>query len=118
MGHFFVVFQYKFNLREIMLQRWVLSIAVFMAFLPAVSYAAIPSTNYVNNADHLGRGTVKTPLINVYDKYDVRDGVKTEIGETVASGNDARFDTIQIGKAPEVSGAPGDSTDRAVIWIE
>ena len=36
-----------------MLQRWVLNIAVFMAFLPAVSYAAIPSTNYVNNADHL-----------------------------------------------------------------
>lgn len=101
-----------------MLQRWVLSIAVFMAFLPVVSYAAIPSTNYVADADHLDNGTVKTPLINVYDKYDVRDGVKTEIGETVASGNDARFDTIQIGKAPEVSGAPGDSTDRAVIWIE
>lgn len=98
--------------------RWVLYVAVITAVLPAVSYAAIPSTNYVANADHLDKGTVKTPLINVYDKYDVRDGVKTEIGETVAAGNDARFDTIQIGKAPEVSGAPGNSTDRALIWIE
>ena len=53
-----------------MFQRWVLNIAVFMAFLPAVSYAAIPSTNYVNNADHLSGGMVASERIAVYNKYD------------------------------------------------
>ena len=108
-----------------MLQRWVLSIAVFMAFLPAVSYAAIPSTNYVNNADHLSGGMVDSKRIAVYNKYDKnRENYdKTEtfdvpIEETVAAGNDARFDTVQIGQAPTITSTTGDSTDRAVIWIE
>ena len=108
-----------------MFQRWVLNIAVFMAFLPAVSYAAIPSTNYVNNADHLSGGMVASERIAVYNKYDKNrknyDKTKTfdvPIEETVAAGNDVRFDTVQIGKAPSVGEVTGDSTDRAVIWIE
>ena len=108
-----------------MFQRWVLNIAVFMAFLPAVSYAAIPSTNYVNNADHLSGGMVDSERIAVYNKYDKNrknyDGTKTfdvPIEETVAAGNDVRFNTVQIGQAPTITSTTGDSTDRAVIWIE
>lgn len=96
-----------------------------MAFLPAVSYAAIPSTNYVNNADHLSGGMVDSERIAVYNKYDKNRknyaGTETfdvPIEETVAAGNDVRFDTVQIGQAPTITSTTGDSTDRAVIWIE
>ena len=100
-----------------MFQRWVLNIAVFMAFLPAVSYAAIPSTNYVANADHLDTGNVKTELLHVYNRADTVDK-NIDASNTVAAGNDARFNTVQIGQAPTITSTTGDSTDRAVIWIE
>ena len=100
-----------------MLQRWVLNIAVFMAFLPAVSYAAIPSTNYVANADHLDTGNVKTELLHVYNRADTVDK-NIDASNTVAAGNDVRFNTVQIGQAPTITSTTGDSTDRAVIWIE
>ena len=97
-----------------MLQRWVLSIAVFMAFLPAVSYAAIPSTNYVQDARHIKDNQLDSKVIRIHNK----SREETEETDTVAAGNDVRFDTVQIGKAPSVGEVTGDSTDRAVIWIE
>lgn len=97
-----------------MLQRWVLSIAVFMAFLPAVSYAAIPSRNYVQDARHIKDNQLDSKVIRIHNK----SREETEETDTVAAGNDVRFDTVQIGQAPSVGEVTGDSTDRALIWIE
>ena len=97
-----------------MLQRWVLSIAVFMAFLPTVSYAAIPSTDYVQDARHIKDNQLDSKVIRIHNK----SREETEETDTVAAGNDVRFDTVQIGQAPSVGEVTGDSTDRALIWIE
>ena len=97
-----------------MLQRWVLNIAVFMAFLPAVSYAAIPSTNYVADARHVTENQFNPARLPIYNKTEE----DTKPTDTVAAGDDVRFDTVQIGQAPTITSTTGDSTDRAVIWIE
>ena len=94
-------------------------VAVITAVLPAVSYAAIPSTHYVANADHLDTGNVKTELLHVYNRADTVDK-KIEAADTVAAGNDVRFNTVQIGQPEAITAdnVTGDTSNRALIWIE
>lgn len=92
---------------------------MMLVLSPAVSYSAIPSRSYVADADHLETGNVKTELLHVYNRADTVDK-KIEAADTVAAGNDVRFNTVQIGQPEAITAdnVTGDTTDRALIWIE
>ncbi|MBR4892024.1 MAG: hypothetical protein IKZ34_02480 [Alphaproteobacteria bacterium] len=62
----------------------------------------VPTVSYVNNADNLTKGTVNVQRLPV-----------GEVADTVAAGNDKRFDTVPLGR-PDVTVSEG----RALMWIE
>ena len=63
-------------------------------------------------------------MYNKYDKnrknYDGTETFDVPIEETVAAGNDVRFNTIQIGQPEAITAdnVTGDTSNRALIWIE
>ena len=91
-------------------------VAVITAVLPAVSYAAIPSTNYVQDARHIKENQLDSKVIRIHNK----SREETEETDTVAAGNDVRFDTVQIGQPEAITAdnVTGDTSNRALIWIE
>lgn len=96
--------------------RWVLYIAVITAVLPAVSYAAIPSTSYVQDARHVTENQFNPARLPIYNKTEE----DTKPTDTVAAGNDVRFDTIPIGQPEAITAdnVTGDTSNRALIWID
>ncbi len=64
---------------------------------------SLASTSYVNDATNLKTGTIDTKVLPI--------GTHSN---TVAAGDDARFNTIPIGR-PETTNTPH---DRVLVWIE
>ncbi|MBQ3039040.1 MAG: hypothetical protein IJD41_00595 [Alphaproteobacteria bacterium] len=75
---------------------------LILLVVPGISIADIASTTYASSADNITHGTLSVEHLPVGTGDD-----------TVAAGNDARFETIAIGE-PDASVPDG----RALIWIE
>ena len=70
--------------------------------MPFYAVAGLPSVEYVEDAGHIKNGTLDTARLNIGTAQN-----------TVAAGNDTRFETISIGK-PNITSSDG----RALIWVE
>lgn len=75
---------------------------MILLMLPFCAVAGLPSVEYVEDAGHIKKGTLDTARLNVGTAQN-----------TVAAGNDTRFETISIGK-PNITSSDG----RALIWVE
>ena len=69
----------------------------------AFAQNAVPTVSYVNNAGNLTKGTISVERLPV----GVGQGM-------VAAGNDARFDSVALGKPDSATVEQG----RALVWIE
>lgn len=75
---------------------------VLTFIVSGVAMADIASTTYASSADNITHGTLSAEHLPIGD-----------VADTVASGDDVRFETVSIGR-PDTD-AP---SDRALIWIE
>ena len=75
---------------------------MIILMIPFCAVAGLPSVGYVEDAAHIKKGKLDTARLNV--------GTVTD---TVAAGDDTRFETISIGK-PNITSSDG----RALIWVE
>ncbi len=89
---------------------------MMLVLTPVVSYSAIPSRSYVANAEHITENQFNPARLPIYNKTEET----TKPTDTVAAGNDVRFNTVQIGQPEAITAdnVTGDTTDRALIWIE
>lgn len=64
------------------------------------------------HAENIEYGKLDTEHLNVYGKEDT---VKSNMaaGDTVAGGDDSRFDTLSVGR-PDITVA----SDRVLVWVE
>ena len=75
---------------------------MILLMLPFCAVAGLPSVEYVEDAGHIKKGTLDTARLNV-----------GTAANSVAAGNDTRFETISVGK-PDMMVPDG----RALIWVE
>lgn len=69
----------------------------------AIAQTGVPTVSYVSNASNLTKGTVSVERLPV-----------GKDAQSVAAGNDNRFDSVPLGKPENAQVAEG----RALMWIE
>ncbi len=75
---------------------------MILLMIPFCALAGLPSVGYVEDAVHIKKGKLDTARLNIGTAQN-----------TVAAGNDTRFETVSVGK-PDIMVPDG----RALIWVE